>query len=195
VSHLCLPLLLTFGPILHSLCAVINLQTSRRNERFTLAGAFVALVLFAVISQACGGGQPPAEQPPAAETTAAQPTAPQPPAAAGPEFVSATPIELIKIYQDNDQYQADELAAAYMNKMLKVEAVVQSVTADTSGVVVVTSTGPQQDPKDPTTLRLQFPKEAAGALAAMKSGAPIQAGCTISRIDKTQIELTNCSII
>jgi hypothetical protein len=160
----------------------------------TLAGAFVALVLLGVTVQACGGGQP-AEQPPAAESTAAPPAASQPPAAAGPEFVSATPIELIKIYQDNDQYQADELAAAYMNKMLKVDAVVQSVTAEASGVVVVTSSGTPQDPKDPTTLRLQFPKEAEGALTALKSGAPIQAGCTISKIDKATMELTSCSLL
>ena len=117
------------------------------------------------------------------------------PQQAPPEFVSIAPGGLIKIHEDNDEYQATEMTSAYIDRMIKVDAVVTSTSADPAGIVVITSVGPEADPKALASLRLLFPKSAEGKLAALKPGAKIQAGCAIKRIAKTSIELVDCALL
>ena len=125
----------------------------------------------------------PAEAPPATPETPAQ------------NFVSITPAALIQIYLDNDAYQAEEMAGPYLGRMLRVDAEVLSVGEDPEGVVVVTSTGAMADPNDATTMHLLFPSAAAESVAGLEAGAKIQAGCSIRQIDKTMVDLADCSLL
>lgn len=178
---------------MHSLSCVKNFLHST-NRTFTgVTRGIAAVAVITLATSACGGAPEPPAQQPAAEAPAPA-AAPTPAAApAGPAFVSSTPADLMKIYQDNDAYQANEMASAYIDRMMKVDAVVKSVTNGADGVVVVTSTG--ADPKDPATLSLLFPKAAESAVASLKPGANIMAGCHIRKIDKTKIELADCALL
>ena len=168
------------------------------SNTLSFTGATRAVAVLAVMSLTmvgCGGAaEPPAAEQPAAEAPAAQPAA-APPAASGPAFVSITPDALIQIYVDNDEYQANEMAGAYLGRMLKVDAVVTSVVVNPDGVVVVTSTGPVAAPNAGTSLRLLFPKAAESSVSALTGGAKIQAGCSITKVDKTKIELADCALL
>lgn len=160
-----------------------------------MAPLAIAVSLAALVAVGCGGSPEPTAEPAAAaaEAPAAAPAAPA--AAAAPAFVSITPQGLIQIYLDNDQYQANEMAGAYIDRLLKVDATVRSVSPGADGVAMVTSVGPADDPKDATALHLLFPKAAEGSVSALKAGAKVQASCAIKSVDKTKIQLADCALL
>jgi len=104
--------------------------------------------------------------------------------------LSATPNELIRVFDGRTSAQGTQLAKAYEGKWLRVNGAVRDVHSDSFGESIDLET-----PFGEASVFLGFEKKWRDTLSALRKGDTVTVLGQIHRVDPHYINLRNCDLI